>query len=50
MPDIFDEAVVTRCRKCTDKQKESFTVIAEWYTKNQPDKWLAIFKDFLTEQ
>ncbi|XP_054016456.1 ejaculatory bulb-specific protein 3-like [Hylaeus anthracinus] len=33
------EAVATKCKKCTEKQKENFNRIAEWYAENQPDKW-----------
>lgn len=38
----FPEAIVTKCRKCTTKQKESFEKIVVFYTEKEPEKWNAI--------
>ncbi|KZC11372.1 PREDICTED: ejaculatory bulb-specific protein 3-like [Dufourea novaeangliae] len=38
------EAVATQCKKCTEKQKNTFDVMADWYNKNQPDKWTAFIE------
>ncbi|XP_058808067.1 ejaculatory bulb-specific protein 3-like [Phymastichus coffea] len=42
--EILPEAALTKCVKCTNKQKENFEKIAAWFTKNQPDKWEAYTK------
>lgn len=42
--EILPEAALTKCIKCTDKQKENFEKIATWFTKNQPAKWEAYTK------
>ncbi|KYM98239.1 PREDICTED: ejaculatory bulb-specific protein 3-like [Cyphomyrmex costatus] len=39
---IFSEAYQTKCKKCTEKQKEMFAEVAEWYMKNYPEKWQLI--------
>lgn len=39
---IFGEAVITKCKKCTEKQKQNLDITVDWYTKNQPDKWNAL--------
>ncbi|KYM98241.1 PREDICTED: ejaculatory bulb-specific protein 3-like [Cyphomyrmex costatus] len=36
---MFSEAYQTKCKKCTEKQKEMFSTIIDWYKKNEPDKW-----------
>lgn len=43
------EAVVTKCRKCTAKQKKNFYAISVWYPKNEPDKWDAFVKKAFAE-
>ncbi|XP_016843424.1 uncharacterized protein LOC100113667 [Nasonia vitripennis] len=35
----FPEAIVTKCRKCTQKQKDSFEKIVLYYTEKQPEQW-----------
>ncbi|XP_011502593.1 PREDICTED: ejaculatory bulb-specific protein 3-like [Ceratosolen solmsi marchali] len=35
----FPEAIVTKCRKCTAKQKEIFEKIVLFYTEKEPEKW-----------
>lgn len=39
---IFTNAIVTKCVKCTDRQKIMFGKIVEWYTANQEEKWNAM--------
>ncbi|XP_018313543.1 ejaculatory bulb-specific protein 3 [Mycetomoellerius zeteki] len=39
---IFSEAHQTKCKKCTEKQKEIFSAVSDWYIKNNPDKWQLI--------
>lgn len=41
------EAVTTNCKKCTEKQKENFNTIADWFNKNQPEKWTAFVEYML---
>ncbi|KAJ8670402.1 hypothetical protein QAD02_001661 [Eretmocerus hayati] len=38
------EAIVTKCRKCTEKQKEGLEGIAVWYAENDPDTWTDIVR------
>ncbi|XP_011866176.1 PREDICTED: ejaculatory bulb-specific protein 3-like [Vollenhovia emeryi] len=40
--ELFSEAFQTKCKRCTEKQKENMNMIVEWYTKNQPDQWEVI--------
>lgn len=40
--DKFPEAIVTQCRKCTSKQKESFEKIVLYYSEKEPEKWNAV--------
>ena len=40
---MFSEAYHTKCKKCTEKQKEIFSSVINWYKKNDPDKWQLIF-------
>ncbi|KAL6444087.1 hypothetical protein ACFW04_001794 [Cataglyphis niger] len=35
----FAEAIVTRCRKCTEKQIYFFDTVVEWFMKNEPETW-----------
>ncbi|EFN81741.1 Ejaculatory bulb-specific protein 3 [Harpegnathos saltator] len=37
--DILGEAIVTQCRKCTEKQKQNLEIMTEWYITNKPDEW-----------
>ncbi|KAJ8670413.1 hypothetical protein QAD02_001672 [Eretmocerus hayati] len=39
MKENFPEALVTKCRKCTEKQKEAFETIATWFINNEPNTW-----------
>ncbi|KAG5319920.1 PEB3 protein, partial [Acromyrmex heyeri] len=39
---MFSEAYHTKCKKCTEKQKEIFSLVINWYKKNDPDKWQLI--------
>ncbi|XP_046823345.1 ejaculatory bulb-specific protein 3-like [Vespa crabro] len=43
------EAIITKCKKCTEKQKENFEFIAVWYTDNRPDEWNALIKKFMED-
>ncbi|XP_014212504.1 putative odorant-binding protein A10 [Copidosoma floridanum] len=40
--DKFPEAIVTKCRWCTEKQKISFEKIVLHYTQKEPKKWEAV--------
>nr|QJT73561.1 chemosensory protein 2 [Encarsia formosa] len=40
----FPEAVVTKCRKCTEAQKMGFEKLINWMTKNDPETWRAILR------
>jgi len=39
---IFSEALQTKCKKCTQKQKDKLDLIVDWYTKNKPEQWEAL--------
>ena len=43
------EAVVTKCSKCTEKQKIFLDKVADWFTKNQPEKWQAFIEKSLED-
>lgn len=40
--DKLPEALVTKCRKCTAKQRYMFEQIVTYYTEKEPEKWQAI--------
>jgi len=40
---IFIEAIQTKCKKCTEKQKEMIKQVTDWYINNKPDEWQLIF-------
>lgn len=42
LTDMFSEAYQTKCKKCTEKQKEMLKAVVEWYQKNDPAKWKSI--------
>lgn len=35
------EMLVTKCQKCTEKQKIILDKTTDWYKKNKPDEWNA---------
>ncbi|XP_018301432.1 ejaculatory bulb-specific protein 3-like [Mycetomoellerius zeteki] len=39
--EVVSEALQTKCKKCTQKQKEIMDSIVDWYTKNKPEQWKA---------
>ncbi|XP_014467207.1 PREDICTED: ejaculatory bulb-specific protein 3-like [Dinoponera quadriceps] len=39
---LISEAIVTKCQKCTEKQKENLDKVTDWYTQNKPEDWNAI--------
>ncbi|XP_018301431.1 ejaculatory bulb-specific protein 3-like [Mycetomoellerius zeteki] len=39
--EVVSEALQTKCKKCTERQKEIMDSIVDWYTKNQPEQWEA---------
>lgn len=43
------EAVVTKCRKCTDKQKAIFGYVAEWFYENEPETFKKIVEQALKQ-
>ncbi|XP_003705120.1 chemosensory protein 1 [Megachile rotundata] len=43
------EAFVTKCRLCTERQKELFDKMADWYNKNEPSKWQAFVEKSLND-
>nr|ALG36155.1 chemosensory protein 2 [Sclerodermus sp. MQW-2015] len=40
----FGEAIVTKCKKCTQKQISNFDKMIVWYNENAPDQWEALVK------
>jgi len=47
--EIFTDAYLTRCKRCTEKQKETLKKVAEWYVKNAPEKWESIIAKMVEE-
>ncbi|XP_058799873.1 uncharacterized protein LOC131669181 [Phymastichus coffea] len=45
--DKIPEALVTKCRKCTDRQKYMFERIVTYYTENEPDKWALVISNLI---
>jgi len=43
------EAFVTKCRKCTEKQKKNAERVIEWYTENRPQEWSALVEKFIAD-
>ncbi|XP_018394089.1 PREDICTED: ejaculatory bulb-specific protein 3-like [Cyphomyrmex costatus] len=37
--EVASEALQTKCKRCTERQKEIMDAIVDWYTKNRPDQW-----------
>ncbi|XP_011872329.1 PREDICTED: ejaculatory bulb-specific protein 3-like [Vollenhovia emeryi] len=42
LKEVYGEAVLTNCKKCTEKQKNILNAISDWYTTNRPDEWNAV--------
>ncbi|GAB1860338.1 Chemosensory protein [Camponotus japonicus] len=47
--DIASEALQTKCKRCTEKQKEIIDAVVDWYTQNKPDKWQKIVEKSLED-
>lgn len=45
----FPEAIVTKCRKCTDRQKIAFEKVAVWFNEKEPENWAAVIKSSITD-
>ncbi|XP_012273360.1 ejaculatory bulb-specific protein 3 [Orussus abietinus] len=45
----FPEAIATKCKKCTEKQKQMFDKLADWYTSNRTEEWEALVAKFLED-
>lgn len=46
---MFSEAFQTKCKKCTERQKEILDTLVDWYTQNKPDKWQMIIEKSLED-
>ncbi|EZA53190.1 ObirCsp12 [Ooceraea biroi] len=40
--EIFAEALQSKCKRCTEKQKKMLDDIVGWYTENKPAEWQTI--------
>ncbi|CAL1680423.1 unnamed protein product [Lasius platythorax] len=40
--EVASEAFQTKCKRCTEKQKEMMDVVVSWYTQNEPDQFQAL--------
>ncbi|XP_043277879.1 ejaculatory bulb-specific protein 3-like [Venturia canescens] len=40
--DHLREAIVTNCRRCTEKQKKWFNKVSIYYAENEPEKYKAL--------
>ncbi|KAM0726057.1 Allergen Tha p 1 [Formica fusca] len=47
--EIASEAFQTKCKRCTEKQKEMMDSLVDWYTKNKPDLWQKIVEKSLED-
>ncbi|XP_070168928.1 ejaculatory bulb-specific protein 3-like [Polyergus mexicanus] len=47
--EMASEALQTKCKKCTEKQKEMLDLVVDWYTKNKPDQWQKMIKKSLED-
>lgn len=45
----FPEAIVTHCKKCTEKQKQNFEIMVEWYTEHEIQEWNALVDKFISD-
>ncbi|KAG5344626.1 PEB3 protein, partial [Acromyrmex charruanus] len=36
---IVGEVFQTKCKKCTEKQKELILTVKNWYVQNEPEQW-----------
>ncbi|KOC64410.1 Ejaculatory bulb-specific protein 3 [Habropoda laboriosa] len=43
------EAFTTKCKKCTEMQKQNLEKLVEWYSKNKPDQWNAYLEKVLKD-
>ncbi|XP_020297121.1 ejaculatory bulb-specific protein 3-like [Pseudomyrmex gracilis] len=42
LKEVFSEAFQTKCKRCTDRQKEMLDEIVGWYTEHQPEEFKTI--------
>ncbi|XP_033228589.1 ejaculatory bulb-specific protein 3-like [Belonocnema kinseyi] len=42
--DMFPEALVTKCKYCTEKQKNGFEKIVTYYTEKEPEAWEKVLR------
>ncbi|KYN04244.1 Putative odorant-binding protein A10 [Cyphomyrmex costatus] len=40
--EIFSESLQTKCKKCTQRQKELQLIMKNWYEQNNPERWKAL--------
>lgn len=45
----FPEALVTKCARCTEKQKVMVEKIVLWYAANQAEKWNKLIAKLLED-
>ncbi|EFN88701.1 ejaculatory bulb-specific protein 3 [Harpegnathos saltator] len=43
------EAFATKCRKCTEVQKQNLEKVIGWYTENRPDEWTALMQKLMED-
>ncbi|KAJ8683338.1 hypothetical protein QAD02_019130 [Eretmocerus hayati] len=43
------EAMVTKCKKCTERQRDAFSVVADWYAEHDPKTWDNIIRKSVEE-
>ncbi|EGI64541.1 Putative odorant-binding protein A10 [Acromyrmex echinatior] len=36
---IANESIQTKCKKCTEKQKELLLMLQNWFVENEPEQW-----------
>ncbi|XP_043471758.1 ejaculatory bulb-specific protein 3-like [Leptopilina heterotoma] len=45
--EIFTDAIATKCKKCTEKQKEIFEKIVVFYMREEPEVWRTILGNLI---
>ncbi|KYN42160.1 Ejaculatory bulb-specific protein 3 [Trachymyrmex septentrionalis] len=48
--EIIIEAFRSKCKKCTEKQKEMMNLVQDWYKKNKPEQWKAFVAKYQQEE
>ncbi|XP_011690645.1 PREDICTED: ejaculatory bulb-specific protein 3-like [Wasmannia auropunctata] len=42
--EIFSDALQSKCKRCTEKQKQMMDSLVDYFTKNKPEQWEALVR------